>query len=405
MQPLNHDMDELMRRAATDYPVKPQGADWEKVAQQLDATDGKEAVAGRHELLKKLLLLLPFVLASYVCDQFLQKEYGDLKKMEVASVGMGNKIAVNDPVTTPPSTESTNTKAQTSNTPTAIKATRETTKPVLQKNSAGVSAPGMDFLKSAATASPNKSADAEFTAASFYIDAAQLQPKTITQSIQPLTIAPRPAFVSGPENLGKKATPANWQKAYISLLMGPDFSRVKSESKRSAGYSIGVVAGYNVTKHWGIETGVLWDKKNYFSTGEYFKTDKIYLPHNSEVVQVDGYCAMFEIPLTVRYTWLRKSNTVLSAAAGVSSYLMKNENYAYIYKRYGVDYAGNSNYKNASKNWFAVANFSIAYEHNIGVKSKIHIEPYVKVPLRGVGIGSLPLRSTGVLVGITRTIH
>lgn len=38
MQPVNNDMDDLIRKAAAGYPVIPQGADWQKVAQQLQAS-------------------------------------------------------------------------------------------------------------------------------------------------------------------------------------------------------------------------------------------------------------------------------------------------------------------------------------------------------------------------------
>lgn len=402
-------MDELMRRAAEDYPVKPQGADWEKVAQLLDATEDKEAVTASYGYLKKLLLLLPFILASYMCDRFLVYEYGHLKKMTSEGTGTGSDKQVSHPVLTKlkgsagvPVTNSIKLPTNTVPYETGERTDAKSSAPV--RTTGGES--GMAFSKSFPGMPANKNADAEPSAVSFYTADAMLEPATITPTINPLHIVERPAFVEGTEPLaGKKAEEATREKAYISLLMGPDFSRVKTENARPAGYSVGVLGGYNITRHLAVETGVLWDKKNYFSTGEYFKTDKIYLPQHSQVVQVDGFCAMFEFPLNIRYTWLRKSNAALSAAAGVSSYLMKKENYNYIYKRYNVDYAGNSNYKNASKDWFSVANFSMAFDHNIGIKNKIHIEPYVKLPMRGVGIGSLPLRSAGVLVGVTRTIH
>ncbi|MBD0368482.1 MAG: hypothetical protein ICV53_20555, partial [Flavisolibacter sp.] len=43
MQHLNNDMEELMRKAAEHYPLKPVGADWEKVAKELTAERESEA--------------------------------------------------------------------------------------------------------------------------------------------------------------------------------------------------------------------------------------------------------------------------------------------------------------------------------------------------------------------------
>ena len=41
----------------------------------------------------------------------------------------------------------------------------------------------------------------------------------------------------------------------------------------------------------------------------------------------------------------------------------------------------------------------------LGTVGDLRIEPYVKLPLNGLGLGSLPLRSTGIYLGITRPIR
>ncbi|MBD0280551.1 MAG: hypothetical protein ICV81_21665, partial [Flavisolibacter sp.] len=67
MQHLNNDMDELMRKAAEHYPLKPIGADWEKVEKELTA--GKESEAPKKvNYGKHTLFLLSFLLLGYVCD-------------------------------------------------------------------------------------------------------------------------------------------------------------------------------------------------------------------------------------------------------------------------------------------------------------------------------------------------
>jgi hypothetical protein len=84
---------------------------------------------------------------------------------------------------------------------------------------------------------------------------------------------------------------------------------------------------------------------------------------------------------------------------------MQKEDYDYVYRRYGEDYTGTKMYKDASKNWLSVGNISVGYERRIFKKTSLRIEPYARIPLKGVGIGSLPLSSMGVLVGITRPIQ
>jgi hypothetical protein len=45
------------------------------------------------------------------------------------------------------------------------------------------------------------------------------------------------------------------------------------------------------------------------------------------------------------------------------------------------------------------------YERAIGEKTKIRIEPYVNIPLQGVGTGSLPISSVGFYLGISHSFR
>lgn len=408
-------MDDLMRRAAADYPVKPQGMNWEKVAQQL-ADTAPEPPSNQHGGLKKLLLLLPFLLGSFVCDRFLQYEYGHLKKLESAK--QANSLS------NQPNTKNVIQKAEPVNT---VQIAKENTtvvgshqprinELVFQKN-------GRPTLRTTSQRNEvlNQSVAAIKSAGSIEDELTNDRQTGVSLSRMFPDSDPKNAAAIVPQNLSrlkldlmqpkvarKKAEKGNnaaTHKAYVSLLFGPDVSRVKAQQTEPSGYSVGAVGGYQFSKRWAVETGVLWDRKNYYSTGKYFKTSKIPLPSGSTVMEVNGYCAMFEIPVNLRFTALQKSRSGLFVSAGLSSYLMHNENYDYVVQRWGTNYRGNADYKHASKNWFSVANLSLGYEHKLGSKINIHIEPYFKIPISGVGIGSLPLSSKGVLLGLTYPIH
>jgi hypothetical protein len=47
---------------------------------------------------------------------------------------------------------------------------------------------------------------------------------------------------------------------------------------------------------------------------------------------------------------------------------------------------------------------SVGYNHNITSKIKLRIEPYIKLPIRKIGIGKMPITSTGVYFGIVRDL-
>ena len=195
---------------------------------------------------------------------------------------------------------------------------------------------------------------------------------------------------------------------YAVLLGGPDFSTVSFQSTEQAGYSLGVLLGYRFSKRVAIETGLLWDKKNYYSSGEYFDKSKIYnFPSTETISSIDGYCNMFEIPLNLRVDFATRNNHGFFATAGLSTYLMKKEYYNYN----AVDsvgthpWSGEAIYKNSSNNIFSIVQISGGYEYSIGKDTKIRIEPYLKIPLQGVGVSNLSISSAGLYFGISHSFH
>ncbi|MEJ0080513.1 MAG: hypothetical protein WDM78_06050 [Puia sp.] len=68
-------------------------------------------------------------------------------------------------------------------------------------------------------------------------------------------------------------------------------------------------------------------------------------------------------------------------------------------------YAAYKTYKNTTNNIFAIIQVSGGYEYSIGKNTTIRIEPYVKIPLQGVGIGSMPISSMGLYFGISHLFH
>jgi hypothetical protein len=185
-------------------------------------------------------------------------------------------------------------------------------------------------------------------------------------------------------------------------LAGPDLSTVKFQSVKQPGFSVGVLAGYHINKRFSLETGILWDKKYYYSSGEYVNKAKIVTMPNEEILNVTGNCNMFEIPIALRYDFASAKDHGFYAKAGLSSYFMKKENYNYTAQEVpGNPWAGNASYKNSGNTILSIVDLSAGYEHQLGTKTNIWFEPYLKIPLNGVGIGSLPISSTGFYLGIS----
>lgn len=61
-----------------------------------------------------------------------------------------------------------------------------------------------------------------------------------------------------------------------------------------------------------------------------------------------------------------------------------------------------SSYKNKSRSLAANYDISGGYEHKIGKSILFRIEPYLQIPLKGMGVGSMRMKTSGLRIGITK---
>lgn len=211
---------------------------------------------------------------------------------------------------------------------------------------------------------------------------------------------PKPA----PAPSKKDSTKKKSHTIYAGLIAAPDLSTVKLQKATGIGTTFGAVIGYTFNDHWAIETGAYVDRKRYYTDGEYFNTKNVRFPPNYQLLNVDGTCYMWEIPLNVRYTFNPAAKTRWFATAGLSTYLMNRENYTYAYEYNGWSGSSAWNLKKTSQYPFSVVGISAGLEQALGKQWNLRIEPYAKLPLGGIGTGKLPIMSTGINIGITRQL-
>ncbi|HTI93895.1 MAG TPA: outer membrane beta-barrel protein, partial [Puia sp.] len=193
---------------------------------------------------------------------------------------------------------------------------------------------------------------------------------------------------------------------YAGLMAAPDLSTVKFQSMKGVGTTYSLLLGYQFNKRWAVETGVSLDRKRYYTSGEYFDTKNVHLPTwgNYTLTDVDGTCYMWEIPVNVRYNFSQTEKTKWFATAGLSTYFMTREKYDYSGVWNGSPSDSNWDIKKPSQYWFSIINLSAGYEHRLGGIGNLRIEPYLRVPLSGLGTGKLNILSTGINIGITRKL-
>lgn len=178
------------------------------------------------------------------------------------------------------------------------------------------------------------------------------------------------------------------------LSVSPDFSGVGLSSFSRTGTNVGVSIQYHISRRFSIVTGVIRSRKGYEVT-DGFKPYEGYWNYYPKPNLIDGGCTVIDIPVNIRYRFVAKERNRVFVSAGVSSYLMNQEEYTFIYSG-GV----NSDYevRNQNQHYFGIFNASAGYERMLGRNWGLQIEPFVKLPLEDIGVGNLKLLSAGAFI-------
>jgi len=194
---------------------------------------------------------------------------------------------------------------------------------------------------------------------------------------------------------------------YAGVVLGPALNEVKSQGLKKAGFDIGIIAGYQLNSKLSIETGLLFAKKYYFSDGKYFNPGKTTasMPASMKVLSLEGSSTVIEVPVKLKYDVLQKNKVSLFTSAGVSSYILTKEKNKYRALLNSIEQDIISSYKNGTRYFAAAVDLSVGYERKIGKFTSIRIEPYLQIPLKGIGVGAMPVMSSGLHFGINRHIQ
>jgi hypothetical protein len=191
---------------------------------------------------------------------------------------------------------------------------------------------------------------------------------------------------------------------FFSLSAGPDISYVSSNKAGSVKMVLGAGIGYNYKDKFTLRTGFYTGRKVYSASADAYHAPPAFNQFYPYLQKVDANCKVYEIPVSLSYNFGKKSSPDWFVSAGLSSFLMKEETYNYFYKYTptGNTFTNKWTIKNENYHFFSVATLSGGYKKSISKRVSIMAEPYIKIPLGGVGYGKVKLNSGGVLftVGI-----
>jgi translation initiation factor 2 beta subunit (eIF-2beta)/eIF-5 len=386
MKHLTNDMDELFQRAGSDYPLRKSESEWDSIAARLK-NDGvsKKGKRRRAKYTGLGLLFLVTGMLPSLLTQLTNNKSGGFSRQE--HPGVPTTITENN-----------------------LRSVRNPENHIAQNIQRRIvpGHPVIFFPKEIVT--PDHSSEAEIM-----VRSGRIINTPIKQELQLVN-----SFVNDTADTGIKeqeipvmqradnkiiaSTEKNKKKYgfYAGFIAGPQISEVKGQGMRKAGIDIGITGGYRFIRNLSAETGVIFSRKYYFSSGRHFHMPKEdpAMPPDMKVLSIEGSSHVFEIPVKLKYDILQKGKASLFSSVCISSYIMTKEKNNYQLIMNGNPGQMTGNYKSTNRYMAAAFTISAGYEHKTGKRSIIRLEPYIQIPIKGIGVGSMPVTSAGLHIGI-----
>jgi hypothetical protein len=216
--------------------------------------------------------------------------------------------------------------------------------------------------------------------------------------IQLAPVAKKPqgeAYAQVVKGVKKKMKAANNQKQGLTLsaMLAPDISYAKSSINAKVSSNVGLLATYGISPKLSLTSGAIYSNKYYNS----YITGVNAYNLSGDPYDINAVCNVIDIPLNVNYKLLEKKGFSLGVNAGLSSYLMLKEKYDYIYpQESGIPSVISVEYRNQNRHLFGVANLAVSVERRISPRLSIGVQPFMKLPLTGIGAGDASLKSSGM---------
>lgn len=187
----------------------------------------------------------------------------------------------------------------------------------------------------------------------------------------------------------------------LRLLMAPDVNRVGSSNPFALGDSYGMLIEYQFINRLRVQVGAVRTVKKYVSGTADYNNPSGFWTYGVKPATIEADCKILDLPLNIRWDAIRRTKYDLFINSGLSSYLMLNERYDY---KYAPPYDKNTHLKQSweksrgSDHFFSTLNLSVGYERQLQKGLTVQIEPYLKLPVKGVGFAAVDIYSTGLLI-------
>ena len=188
----------------------------------------------------------------------------------------------------------------------------------------------------------------------------------------------------------------------FSVIAAPDLSSTQSNLSSKLSTNLGLLATYSITNRISLTTGVIYARKLY----EYGGASLAAYGNPGKTMETYADCKVLDIPLNLNYRVYEKGLNSISLNTGLSSYIMLNEKYDYV----SNDDLGNTRSSvleivNQNQHFLGVANIAVSFNRKINNQVSVGIQPFIKIPLTGIGYHDAKLKSTGVAFALNLNMH
>lgn len=209
--------------------------------------------------------------------------------------------------------------------------------------------------------------------------------------------AERPDQASSTSNPGKS-------RFSLAINIAPDLNGVEHLQNNKVSYSLGAALIYKLSNKFSVEAGAAYGKKTYQTGFSSFRPSSYNLFQVKPNLVSSGFDIM-DIQLNLAYTMFSKGKSSLGVGAGISSYLMLDEQYSFTYPNQNARGLSSFNTGYQNNHFFGIANLSVSYQRSLTNNIKLSFNPYLKLPLTDLGYGNIRLRSAGMSVGVITNLN
>ena len=425
MQNIDDDMDELFRRAGEKYPLNTGQGNWENISKRISVVTEPAVIkkGSNNNNYKKLLLLLLFVGISSLIGFMVLNPAQNNQQVKIS----GNAVNKKDsPISTSVSKVNNISTSEIKKTNSSVRFIEE--QELIQQNKRSksnstikvylpVSIVENNFINKTTTSfqintyTNQHIASYQMQAAQELTNTAAHQEKINKSIFTEISTGNHASNKRSDDNINIDSTeknemplpakPAIGKGFYAGLFVGAEFNKVQSSPFSGVGFNSSLAVGYKLNKKFFIETGLSSATKYYYSEGKSFDDKSAAMPAGMTVNNLESRCKVLEIPLKVGYNFYQNKRTNLFISGGTAAFIMMKER-----NKYNVTMNGNPEkmeklYTKNNLKLPAIISFSAGVEKNISGFLKVRVEPYLKLPLQGIGVGKLPVTSAGIQIGIT----